>query len=73
MGKKIAKLDDEVLHEPGTGHPYFLLSVEIKREQWEKIYFDNLEDINPILVLEDFNLKRELNKETMVLSEITPF
>ncbi len=63
----------EPAHEPGTGRPCFLVSVEINREQWEKIAFDNLENIDPVLALEDFKLKRELDKETMVLSEITPF
>lgn len=72
-GKKVAKVEDEPVHEPGTGQPHFLLSVEIKREQWEKLAFDKLEDLDPIWALEDFNLKRELDKETMVLSEITPF
>ena len=70
-GKKA--MEAEHLHQPGTGKPVFLVSVKINREQWAKMQFDDLEKLNPIWALEDFDLKRNLDTENMVLSEITPF
>ena len=62
-----------VEHEPGTGEPAFLLSLKINRDDWAKLNFDNLHRLNPVHALEDFEMRRDLDTQHMILNKITPF
>ena len=65
--------EDEIAREAGTGEPVFLLSLKIERAEWEKVDFRNLDKLNPVFVLEDFEMRRELDTQHMILTRITPF
>ncbi len=63
----------QIEHEAGTGEPIFLLSLKINRSDWEKLNFENLHRLNPVHALEEFEIRRELDTQHMILSKITPF
>lgn len=50
----------------------YLYSVQVQREQWEKIDFQYLSAIDVVEALEQFDLKRNMSK-TGVFKPITPF
>lgn len=49
----------------------YLYSVRVKRDQWAKINFDNLESLDVVAALERFELRREMSK-TGVFKAIEP-
>ena len=57
-----------------TGHTRddYLFSVKIPRKDWESINFQNLNGIDPIACLENFELRRNTEKKGS-LSKIEPF
>jgi len=50
----------------------YLYSVKVKREEWEKINFQNLEMIDVVLCFEEFDLCRNATK-TGIMKAIKPF
>ncbi|MBF7051993.1 DUF4236 domain-containing protein [Halomonas sp. KAO] len=59
--------------DPATGSEsdQYLYSVKVTREQWERIGFDNLEQIDPVAALEAFTLRRDMTK-TGIFRDIEP-
>lgn len=59
---------------PGSGYTVdeYLFSVEVPRNQFEEINFNNLEDLDPIVALEQFNIERKMTK-TGIFKAIQPF
>ena len=49
---------------PATGHEEdeYLISAKVKRSVFEQINFDNLEEVDPILALEAFELIRDMDR-----------
>lgn len=71
--KKKGKEPLPALPAQAEEEPEFLLSLKIDRANWSTQNFDDLERIDPVQALEQFELRRDLNKETLVLSPIVPF
>lgn len=61
MNSSTGNIDDE-----------YLYSVCIPREGWDHINFDNIDRIDPIAALEDFELQRTMTK-TGIFKAIEPF
>ena len=49
---------------PATGHveDEYLISARVERTAFEQINFDNLEEVDPIMAMERFELVREMSK-----------
>jgi hypothetical protein len=58
---------------PATGHTIdeYLLSVRIPRTDWQGIHFDKLRDLDPIAVMEQFQMERRMTK-TGIFRAIEP-
>jgi len=50
----------------------YILSVLITREQWERINFDALDQVDPIEALAAFDLRRDMTK-TCIMKAVEPF
>lgn len=50
----------------------YILSVQITRDQWERIDFDALENVDPIEALAAFDLRLDMTK-TCIMKSIEPF
>ncbi len=50
--------------DAATGHTIdeYLLFVQIPRTDWQGIHFDKLRDLDPIAVMEHFQMERKLTK-----------
>jgi hypothetical protein len=57
---------------PGSQYDAYILSVRVKREEWEQVRFDTIQAVNPINELERFDLRRDLDKRKADLHSITP-
>lgn len=57
-----------------TGQIYdeYLISVRVKRNEWQQINFDNLESLDVVEALQNFELRRSMTK-TGVFKSISPF
>lgn len=60
--------------DPATGHVRddYLYSVRVRRDQWAKICFANLQNINVVEALGQFDLRRDMTKSG-ILKPIEPF
>lgn len=60
--------------DSGTGHVNddYLLSINIERQALNQMNFNNLEQVNPIVALEQFDLRRNMTK-TGVIKIVEPF
>lgn len=56
----------------GQIEDFYIVSVRIKRNQWEQLNFDNLENIDPFLAFQTFNFKCHVEKNGD-FSRIEPF
>lgn len=61
VNKKTGHIDDE-----------YLYSVRVNRENWEKINFENLENVDVVECFSEFDLRRKITK-TGVITAIEPF
>lgn len=59
------------LLSPGSKYDAYILSVRIKREDWARVPFDQLEAVDPVDELERFDLRRDLDRQAN-LNAITP-
>ncbi|MBE0509066.1 MAG: DUF4236 domain-containing protein [Marinospirillum sp.] len=59
---------------PATGHveDEYLISAKVERTAFEQINFNNLEEVDPIMAMERFELAREMSKSYLFTS-IKPF
>lgn len=60
--------------DPATGgvRDQYLFSVKVTREQWGKIHFDRLDQLDPVAAIEAFVLRRDMTK-TGIFRDIEPF
>ncbi|MGM0536421.1 MAG: DUF4236 domain-containing protein [Pseudomonadota bacterium] len=60
--------------DPTTGgeRDQYLFSVKVTREQWGKIHFDRLDQVDPVAAMEAFTLRRDMTK-TGIFRDIEPF
>lgn len=60
--------------DTSTGHDedQYLYSVIVPREQWERINFDQLEQLDPVACLDAFQLRRNMTK-TGIFRPVEPF
>lgn len=60
--------------DPTTGgeRDQYLFSVKVTREQWGRIHFDRLDQVDPVAALEAFTLRRDMTK-TGIFRDIEPF
>jgi len=60
--------------DPATGgeHDQYLYSIQVTREQWCRIHFDQLEQVDPVAAVEAFSLRRDMTK-TGIFRDIQPF
>ncbi|WP_156500123.1 hypothetical protein [Ectothiorhodospira sp. BSL-9] len=60
--------------DAATGHEEdtYVYSVYVTREQWEQIHFGALDQVEPALALERFELRRNMTK-TGIFRGIEPF
>ncbi len=60
--------------DPATGgeRDQYLYSVKVTREQWGRIHFDRLDQVDPVAAMEAFTLRREMTK-TGIFRDIEPF
>ncbi|XGA81379.1 DUF4236 domain-containing protein [Halomonas sp. CH40] len=60
--------------DPATGgeHDQYLYSIKVTRDQWCRIHFDQLEQVDPVAAVEVFNLRRNMTK-TGIFRDIEPF
>lgn len=61
------------LLDPATGgqHDQYLYSMKVTREQWERIHFDRLDQIDPVAAMEAFTLRRDMTS-TGIFRDIEP-
>lgn len=60
-------------HADATGErDQYLYSVKVTREQWSKIHFAKLDQIDPVSAMEAFTLRRDMTK-TGIFRDIEPF
>jgi len=59
--------------EPATGgqRDQYLYSVKVSREQWGKIHFDRLDQVDPVAAFEAFTLRRDMTR-TGIFRDIEP-
>ncbi|MBS9405555.1 DUF4236 domain-containing protein [Halomonas sp. TRM85114] len=62
------------INDPGTSEQrdQYLFSVKVSREQWGKIHFDQLDQVDPVAAMEAFTLRRDMTK-TGIFRDIEPF
>ncbi|WP_280553459.1 DUF4236 domain-containing protein [Halomonas sp. 25-S5] len=62
------------VNDPATGgeRDQYLYSVKVTREQWGKIHFDQLDQVDPVAAMEAFTLRRHMTK-TGIFRDIEPF
>ncbi len=70
--QKDTHLEAKTTPEMESGEPVYLISVKIDRTEWAQTDFNNLEKLDPVSALNKFEMRRELNVSTMVLSRIEP-
>ncbi|WP_163558368.1 DUF4236 domain-containing protein [Halomonas sp. NO4] len=60
--------------DPATGgeRDQYLFSVKVARKQWDRIHFDQLEQVDPVAAMEAFTLRRDMTK-TGIFRDIEPF
>lgn len=60
--------------DPATGgeRDQYLYSVKVSREQWGRIHFDRLDQVDPVAAMEAFALRRDMTK-TGIFRDIEPF
>lgn len=60
--------------DPATGgeRDQYLFSVKVAREQWSRIHFDRLDQVDPVAAMEAFTLRRDMTK-TGIFRDIEPF
>jgi hypothetical protein len=60
--------------DPATGQARddYLFSAHVRRAGWERVAFDALEGVDPIVALAAFNMRRDMSK-TGIFRPITPF
>jgi hypothetical protein len=60
--------------DPATGgqRDQYLYSVKVTRQQWGKIQFDQLDQLDPVAAMESFTLRRDMTK-TGIFRDIEPF
>mgnify|MGYP001168464928 FL=1 len=56
----------------GGERDQYLFSVKVNREQWGRIHFDRLDQVDPVAALEAFALRRDMTK-TGIFRDIEPF
>lgn len=56
----------------GGEHDQYLYSIKVTREQWSRIHFDQLEQVDPVAAVESFTLRRDMTK-TGIFRDIDPF
>ncbi|MGJ7461834.1 DUF4236 domain-containing protein [Halomonas sp. MA07-2] len=59
--------------DPATGsqRDQYLYSVKVTREQWGRIHFDRLDEVDPVAAMETFTLRRDMTK-TGIFRDIEP-
>lgn len=60
--------------DPTTGgeRDQYLFSVKVTRERWNKIHFDRLDQVDPVVAMGGFTLRRDMTK-TGIFRDIEPF
>jgi len=60
--------------DPATGgtRDQYLYSIKVTRAQWNRIHFDQLEQVDPVAAVEAFTLRRDMTK-TGIFRDIEPF
>ncbi|WP_253449776.1 hypothetical protein [Halomonas sp. Y3] len=60
--------------DPATGgeRDQYLFSVTVTREQWSRIHFDRLDQVDLVAAMEAFTLRRDMTK-TGIFRDIEPF
>lgn len=60
--------------DPATGgtRDQYLYSIKVTREQWNRIHFDQLKQVDPVAAVEAFTLRRDMTK-TGIFRDIEPF
>ncbi|WP_240724620.1 DUF4236 domain-containing protein [Halomonas borealis] len=60
--------------DPATGgeRDQYLFSVKVTREQWSRIHFDRLDQVDAVAAMEAFKLRREMTK-TGIFRDVEPF
>lgn len=56
----------------GGEHDQYLFSIKVSREQWQRIHFDHLQQVDPVAAVEAFSLRRNMTK-TGIFRDIAPF
>ncbi|WP_372612825.1 DUF4236 domain-containing protein [Halomonas sp.] len=56
----------------GGRRDQYLYSVKVTRQQWERIQFEHLDQIDPVAAMENFTLRRDMTK-TGIFRDIEPF
>ncbi|MGM1052856.1 MAG: DUF4236 domain-containing protein [Pseudomonadota bacterium] len=55
----------------GGQRDQYLYSVKVRRQQWERIHFDRLDQVDPVAAMEAFTLRRDMTK-TGIFRDIEP-
>jgi hypothetical protein len=60
--------------DPASGgtRDQYLYSIKVTRNQWNRIHFDQLEQVDPVAAVEAFTLRRDMTK-TGIFRDIEPF
>jgi len=60
--------------DPATGgtRDQYLYSIKVTREQWNRIHFEQLKQVDPVAAVEAFTLRRDMTK-TGIFRDIEPF
>ncbi|NYS61997.1 DUF4236 domain-containing protein [Vreelandella salicampi] len=60
--------------DPATGddHDQYLYSIKATRDQWARIHFDELNQVDPVTAVEAFALRRDMTK-TGIFRDVAPF
>lgn len=60
--------------DPATGseRDQYLYSIKATREQWARIHFDKLDQVDPVAAVEAFTLRRDMTK-TGIFRDVEPF
>ncbi|WP_075878622.1 DUF4236 domain-containing protein [Vreelandella massiliensis] len=60
--------------DPATGgeRDQYLYSIKATRDQWARIHFDKLAQVDPVAAVEAFTLRRDMTK-TGIFRDVTPF
>ncbi|MBS9403682.1 DUF4236 domain-containing protein [Halomonas sp. TRM85114] len=56
----------------GGERDQYLYSVKVTRQQWEKIHFDRLDQVDPVVAMEAFTLRRDMTTSG-IFRDIEPF